>query len=606
MSLKRQVPVWSRSVMSDRESSNEDAETKHLTAWCNEAREDAPPLPSGVGESMARKCPHGREHRRCKQCGGKTICQHLKERRRCKVCMEIDPEGKLCRHNKLFDECKICCRHLGKHVERRTSCGLPGGRHRTICKHGKVLTRCKPCGGGSKDASGVSNNNDDNDNERASELAEHMSRRADETSQLFWAALPNYERIDEHGLAANERGQYSPSASEADEKMQEAAVNLALLNPSILQSPEEAQVPFRHARFRPLNLALLHPSTLQNREEEESFDVFSLHTQPSAASSAGPAFSLPMPPTPPILQRGPSGFPPPIDFSPPLPPPIDFPPPWGFPCGPSDVPPPVMAMPAMHLCAPDPRLPLAHYVMPLSAILPYADSVDRAQRRPKSPRSGDLSTDKLAAEVNRELDALAAHRTVDAAAKHKSLAKLMGAARRAGKSSPSLPSRASSRRAKLTIDAALRGCREHFIEQSSRAPWEGGEVGEAATSAESPSLSISLPYSLPVLPLPCPYPASSEESPPTPPWRPSSPPSVPANASGDVFALAALPDDEANVAAEAAEAAEAVEAAEAAEAAAAEARRLGKRPREPTVAELALIIAEQCTACDDGSDSDSD
>jgi len=31
-------------------------------------------------------CKHGKEKKRCKECGGSSMCEHGRERRRCKVC----------------------------------------------------------------------------------------------------------------------------------------------------------------------------------------------------------------------------------------------------------------------------------------------------------------------------------------------------------------------------------------------------------------------------------------------------------------------------------------------------------------------------------------
>ena len=54
-----------------------------------------------------KKCEHGRERSRCKDCGGSGLCEHGRERSKCK------------------------------------DCGGSG-----ICKHGRQRSKCKECGGG--------------------------------------------------------------------------------------------------------------------------------------------------------------------------------------------------------------------------------------------------------------------------------------------------------------------------------------------------------------------------------------------------------------------------------------------------------------------------
>ena len=50
------------------------------------------------------KCPHGRERRYCKECGGTSICEHNRERSQCKQC----GGSKICEHNRRRSICKDC------------------------------------------------------------------------------------------------------------------------------------------------------------------------------------------------------------------------------------------------------------------------------------------------------------------------------------------------------------------------------------------------------------------------------------------------------------------------------------------------------------------
>ena len=49
-------------------------------------------------------CEHGRERKRCKECGGSGICEHNRERSRCKEC----GGGSICEHNRVRSVCKDC------------------------------------------------------------------------------------------------------------------------------------------------------------------------------------------------------------------------------------------------------------------------------------------------------------------------------------------------------------------------------------------------------------------------------------------------------------------------------------------------------------------
>ena len=67
-------------------------------------------------------CPHGRERRYCKDCGGSGICEHGRERRQCKEC----GGSRICEHGRVRSQCKEC-----------------GGSQ--ICEHGRQRYRCKEC-----------------------------------------------------------------------------------------------------------------------------------------------------------------------------------------------------------------------------------------------------------------------------------------------------------------------------------------------------------------------------------------------------------------------------------------------------------------------------
>ena len=51
-----------------------------------------------------KKCEHGRQRSRCKDCGGSGICEHGRERRGCKDC----GGGSICEHGRRRTQCKDC------------------------------------------------------------------------------------------------------------------------------------------------------------------------------------------------------------------------------------------------------------------------------------------------------------------------------------------------------------------------------------------------------------------------------------------------------------------------------------------------------------------
>ena len=71
-----------------------------------------------------KKCEHGRQRSRCKDCGGSGICEHGRVRSKCKDC----GGSSICEHGRQRSTCKDC-----------------GGSG--ICEHGRQRSQCKDCGG---------------------------------------------------------------------------------------------------------------------------------------------------------------------------------------------------------------------------------------------------------------------------------------------------------------------------------------------------------------------------------------------------------------------------------------------------------------------------
>ena len=49
-------------------------------------------------------CPHGRQRRQCKECGGASICEHGRRRDMCKEC----GGSQICEHGRERYRCKEC------------------------------------------------------------------------------------------------------------------------------------------------------------------------------------------------------------------------------------------------------------------------------------------------------------------------------------------------------------------------------------------------------------------------------------------------------------------------------------------------------------------
>ena len=108
----------------------------------------------------SKKCHHGIERSRCKDCKGGSICDHNRVRTKCKEC----GGGSICEHNRLRYNCKECgggsiCVHnqirsgcrkckgsqICEHIRIRSRCVKCKGSQ--ICKHNKIISHCIECGG---------------------------------------------------------------------------------------------------------------------------------------------------------------------------------------------------------------------------------------------------------------------------------------------------------------------------------------------------------------------------------------------------------------------------------------------------------------------------
>jgi len=90
------------------------------------------------------KCEHGRERRKCKQCGGSSICEHNRERNKCREC----GGASICEHNRQRNNCKECGgASICEHNRQRNNCRECGGA--SICEHNRQRNNCRECGGAS-------------------------------------------------------------------------------------------------------------------------------------------------------------------------------------------------------------------------------------------------------------------------------------------------------------------------------------------------------------------------------------------------------------------------------------------------------------------------
>ena len=85
-------------------------------------------------------CPHGRQRRICKECGGASICEHGRQRTNCTECGGAG----ICEHGRRRSQCKECGgASICEHGRRRSRCKECGGAQ--ICEHGRERSKCKEC-----------------------------------------------------------------------------------------------------------------------------------------------------------------------------------------------------------------------------------------------------------------------------------------------------------------------------------------------------------------------------------------------------------------------------------------------------------------------------
>lgn len=90
---------------------------------------------------IRKKCEHGRQKCRCKECGGNSICEHNREKTKCKYC----GGSQICVHNRIKYGCKECCGSgICVHNRIKSQCKDCGGLQ--ICVHNRIKYRCRECG----------------------------------------------------------------------------------------------------------------------------------------------------------------------------------------------------------------------------------------------------------------------------------------------------------------------------------------------------------------------------------------------------------------------------------------------------------------------------
>lgn len=94
--------------------------------------------------SDKKKCEHGREKRRCRDCGGQGFCKHNTRKSRCRIC----GGGEFCEHNKIKTRCITCGgSEMCEHKIRRVLCRICDGSG--FCEHDKQKHLCLLCDGAS-------------------------------------------------------------------------------------------------------------------------------------------------------------------------------------------------------------------------------------------------------------------------------------------------------------------------------------------------------------------------------------------------------------------------------------------------------------------------
>ena len=131
-------------VADDDGINGEDEKTQGKGAKRKRAPPTKGPCEHGVKQRSRCKvcsaCPHGRQRRQCKECGGSSICEHGRRRSTCKEC----GGSSICEHGRQRYQCKECGgSQICEHGRQRTKCKECGGA--SICEHGRRRSRCKEC-----------------------------------------------------------------------------------------------------------------------------------------------------------------------------------------------------------------------------------------------------------------------------------------------------------------------------------------------------------------------------------------------------------------------------------------------------------------------------
>ncbi len=91
---------------------------------------------------IRKKCEHGRQKSKCKDCGGASICEHGRQKYQCKDC----GGASICEHGRFKSHCKDCGGSaICEHGRFKSQCKDCGGS--AICEHGRFKSKCKDCGG---------------------------------------------------------------------------------------------------------------------------------------------------------------------------------------------------------------------------------------------------------------------------------------------------------------------------------------------------------------------------------------------------------------------------------------------------------------------------
>lgn len=99
---------------------------------------------SGKPKRGYKKCEHGRQKYRCRDCGGSGICEHGRQK---VICRDCKGSG-ICPHDKHKSICKPCGGiKICEHSNQRFQCKPCGGS--SICEHGNQKAQCTGCGTGS-------------------------------------------------------------------------------------------------------------------------------------------------------------------------------------------------------------------------------------------------------------------------------------------------------------------------------------------------------------------------------------------------------------------------------------------------------------------------